>query len=77
MERFKMVAGKMSYPSNVKSGGFIDKRNEQLRACKGNAIQCFCKISIHQERIENLAGRVGSQIEADSASHEFIKDSIF
>jgi UPF0755 protein len=26
----------------------------------------------NQERIENLAGRVGSQIEADSASHEFI-----
>jgi hypothetical protein len=27
----------------------------------------------NQERIENLAGRVGSQIEADSISFEFIQ----
>jgi UPF0755 protein len=31
----------------------------------------------NQERVENFAGRVGSQIEADSLSLTSFKDSIF
>jgi UPF0755 protein len=35
------------------------------------------KLAFNQERLENFAGRVGSQIEADSLSLLSFKDSIF
>jgi UPF0755 protein len=80
MERFKMVASKMNYPSNVKSGRFLFTKGmhsyELVKAMRSNVP---VKLAFNnQERIENLAGRVGSQIEADSLSLlNSFKDSIF
>ncbi|GEL09552.1 UPF0755 protein [Flavobacterium glycines] len=80
LERFEMVASKMSYPENVKSGRFLLTKGmnsyELVKAMRSNIP---VKLAFNnQERIENLAGRVGSQIEADSASlMKSFKDSIF
>ncbi|MDG2433700.1 endolytic transglycosylase MltG [Flavobacterium sp.] len=80
MDRFEMVAGKMNYPSNVKSGRFLLTKGmnsyELVKAMRSNVP---VKLAFNnQERIENLAGRVGSQIEADSLSLlNSFKDSIF
>lgn len=80
LERFEMVASKMSYPENVKSGRFLLIKGmnsyELVKAMRSNIP---VKLAFNnQERIENLAGRVGSQIEADSASlMKSFKDSIF
>ncbi len=80
LDRFEMVANKMSYPFNVKSGRFLLKKGmnsyELVKAMRNNIP---VKLAFNnQERVENLAARVGSQIEADSTSlmHSF-KDSIF
>ncbi len=80
MDRFEMVADKRSYPENVKSGRFLFTKGmnsyELVKALRMN-------IPVHlafnnQERLENLAGRVGSQIEADSLSLlTSFRDSIF
>lgn len=80
MNRFEMVAGKMNYPVNVKSGRFLITKGmnsyELVKAMRNNVP---VKLAFNnQERIENLAGRVGSQIEADSISLlNSFKDSIF
>lgn len=80
MDRFEMVAGKMNYPSNVKPGRFLITKGmnsyELVKAMRSNVP---VKLAFNnQERIENLAGRVGSQIEADSISLlNSFKDSIF
>ena len=80
LDRFEMVANKMSYPENVKSGRFLLTKGmnsyELVKAMRNNIP---VKLAFNnQERIENLAGRVGSQIEADSLSlMKAIKDSIF
>jgi UPF0755 protein len=48
---------------------------ELVKAMRSNPVKLAFN---NQERIENLAGRVGSQIEADSASlMNSFKDSIF
>jgi UPF0755 protein len=57
MDRFEKVADKMSYPQNLNSGRFIT-RNEQLWF--GKSLNLPVSLII---RIENLAGRIGSQIE--------------
>ncbi|AOZ99922.1 MULTISPECIES: endolytic transglycosylase MltG [Flavobacterium] len=80
LDRFEMVANKMSYPENVKSGRFLLTKGmnsyELVKAMRNNVA---VKLAFNnQERIENLAGRVGSQIEADSLSLlNSFKDSIF
>ncbi|MBA0884322.1 endolytic transglycosylase MltG [Flavobacterium undicola] len=80
LDRFEMVASKMSYPDNVKSGRFLLTKGmnsyELVKAMRNNIP---VKLAFNnQERIENLAGRVGSQIEADSLSLlNSFKDSIF
>jgi UPF0755 protein len=80
LDRFEMVASKMSYPANVKSGRFLLKKGmnsyELVKAMRNNIP---VKLSFNnQERVENLAARVGSQIEADSTSlMNSFKDSIF
>jgi UPF0755 protein len=76
MERFKMVAGKMSYPSNVKSGRFIDKGMNSYELVKAMQIQCSCKISIQPRTIENLAGRV-LKLKLTVHLLNSFKDSIF
>jgi UPF0755 protein len=80
MDRFEMVANKRSYPENVKPGRFLFTKGmssyELVKAMRRNVP---VKLAFNnQERIENLAGRVGSQIEADSLSLvTSFKDSIF
>lgn len=80
MDRFEMVAGKMSFPANVKSGRFLlTKGMNSYELVKAMRYNVPVKLAFNnQERIENLAGRVGSQIEADSISLlNSFKDSIF
>jgi UPF0755 protein len=80
MDRFEMVAGKTSYPENVKPGRFLFKKGmssyDLVRTMKVND-----PVSLafnNQERLENFAGRVGSQIEPDSLELlNTFKDSIF
>ena len=79
-DNFEMVANKRSYPENVKSGRFLLKKNmnniDLVRAMRSNVP---VKLAFNnQERLENFAGRVGSEIEADSLSlMKAIKDSTF
>lgn len=70
MAKFETVAQKRSYIENVKSGRFLFKRGmtsfELVTALRQNVP---VKLAFNnQERLENFAGRVGSQIEADSTS---------
>ncbi|GGF13248.1 endolytic transglycosylase MltG [Flavobacterium limi] len=79
-DNFEMVANKRSYPENVKSGRFLLKKDmnniDLVRAMRSNVP---VKLAFNnQERLENFAGRIGSQIEADSLSLlKAIKDSTF
>ena len=80
IDRFEMVANKMSYPENVKSGRFLfTKGMNSYDLVKSLRRNIPVKLAFNnQERVENLAGRVGSQIEADSLSLlTSFKDSIF
>lgn len=80
MDRFEVVANKASYPENVKPGRFLLKKGmnsyELVKAMRFND-----PVSLafnNQERLENFAGRVGSQIEPDSiALLNTFRDSIF
>jgi UPF0755 protein len=80
MDHFEMVADKRSYPENVKSGRFLLKKGmnsyELVKAMRFND-----PVSLafnNQERLENFAGRIGSQIEPDSLELlNTFKDSIF
>lgn len=77
---FEMVANKMSYPENVKSGRFLlTKGMNSYQLVKAMRTNVPVKLSFNnQERLENFVGRVGSQIEADSLSLlNSIKDSTF
>lgn len=70
IERFDAVAYKKKYPNNVKPGKFIFKKgmnsNELINALR---INTEVKLSFNnQERLEDFAGRIGSEIEADSLS---------
>ncbi len=79
-DNFDMVASKRSYPENVKSGRFLLKNGmnniDLVRAMRSNVP---VKLAFNnQERLENFAGRVGAEIEADSVSlMKAIKDSTF
>lgn len=80
MNRFEMVANKRSYPENVKSGRFLFTKGmssyELVKAMRSNVP---VKLAFNnQERLENFAGRVSSQIEPDSLLLlKTFKDSIF
>lgn len=68
MERFENVAGKKSYPTNIKAGRFLIKKgmnsNELINALRQNVpVQLAFN---NQERMEDFAGRVASQLEPDS-----------
>lgn len=80
MGRFEMVASKRDYPDNVKPGRFLfTKGMNSYELVKTLRLNVPVNLAFNnQERIENLAGRVGSQIEADSLSLlTSFKDSIF
>ena len=80
MNHFEMVASKRSYIENVKSGRFLFKKGmnsfELVSTLRQNVP---VKLAFNnQERLENVVGRVGSQIEADSISlMKIFKDSTF
>ena len=80
MDRFEMVASKRSYPENVKPGRFLFTKGmssyELVKAMRSNVP---VKLAFNnQERLENFAGRVSSQIEPDSLTlMKTFKDSIF
>lgn len=81
MDRFEMVAQKKSYPQkSEKAGRFLLKKgmnsNDIINSLRQNLP---IKLAFNnQERLENLAGRIGSQLEADSLSLiTAFKDSIF
>lgn len=71
MERFDKVAQKKTYPQRMeKAGKFLFKKgmnsNDLINALRQNVP---VKLSFNnQERLENLAGRISTQIEADSLS---------
>jgi UPF0755 protein len=80
MDRFEMVAGKTSYPENVKSGRFLFKKGmSSYDLVKTMRINDAVSLAFNnQERLENFAGRIGSQIEPDSLTLlNAFKDSIF
>jgi UPF0755 protein len=80
MDHFEMVASKRSYIENVKSGRFLFKKGmnsfELVSTLRQNVPVKFA--FNNQERLENVMGRVGSQIEADSTSlMKIFTDSTF
>lgn len=80
LERFEMVANKRGYTDNVIPGRFLFKKGmNSYELVKTLRLNSPVKLAFNnQERIENLAGRVGSQIEADSLSLlTTFKDSTF
>ena len=71
IESFDQVAERKGYVSNIKPGHFIIERgsnnNEIVNAIRSGNIPV--KISFNnQELLENLAGRISQQIEADSTA---------
>ena len=80
MNRFEMVANKRSYPENVKSGRFLfTKGMNSYQLVKSLRTNVPVKLAFNnQERLENFAGRVGSQIEPDSLTLlKTFRDSTF
>jgi UPF0755 protein len=80
MDRFEMVANKRSYSENIIPGRFLfTKGMNSYELVKTLRINVPVNLAFNnQERLENFAGRVGSQIEADSLSLlTSFKDSIF
>lgn len=70
MENFETVASKKSYITNVKSGRFLLTRGMNSNAIINSLRQNVpVKLAFNnQERLEDFAGRIGQQIEADSTS---------
>ena len=80
LDRFETVANKRDYPKNVKPGRFLfTKGMNSYDLVKTLRLNAPVNLAFNnQERLENFAGRVGSQIEADSLSLlKSFKDSIF
>jgi UPF0755 protein len=80
MDRFETVASKRGYMENVIPGRFLlTKGMNSYDLVKTLRLNSPVKLAFNnQERIENLAGRVGSQIEADSlVLLNTFKDSVF
>lgn len=80
LNRFEMVASKRSYPENVKPGRFLlTKGMNSYQLVKALRSNVPVKLAFNnQERLENFARRVGSQIEPDSLTLlKTFKDSTF
>ncbi|MFD1096559.1 endolytic transglycosylase MltG [Salegentibacter chungangensis] len=71
LESFNIVAQKKAYDQNIRAGRFILKKgmnnNEMVNTLRSRNIPLDVTFN-NQERLEDLAGRVAVQIEADSAS---------
>jgi UPF0755 protein len=78
---FETVAVKKEYHNNIKPGHFIIKKgmnnNDIVNAIRSNNVPIVVKYN-NQERLENLAGHLSNQLDADSLSLlQAMKDSIF
>ncbi len=71
LETFRIVANQKGYLSNIKPGHFIIERgmgnNDIVNTLRSRNIPINVKFN-NQERLENLAGNISNQIEADSIS---------
>lgn len=71
LESFDQVAQKKSYPQNIKAGRFILKKgmsnNDMVNTLRSSNQPLAVQFN-NQERLEDLAGRIAAQIEADSIS---------
>jgi len=87
VETFTTVANKKGYSSNVKSGHYIIKKgmnnNEIINSIRSGNIPVKVKFN-NQERIEDLAGTLANQLDADSLSflnamlnENFLKENNF
>lgn len=81
IEEFDMVAEKKGYASNIKAGKYILRKgmnnNEIVNALRSGNTPVSVTYN-NQERLEDLAGRIAGQIEADSISLvESMKDTAF
>src|SRR5436190_6815749 len=70
VETFKFLAERKSYTKHIKSGQFLLKKgmgnNQIINSLRQNVpVQLAFN---NQERLEDFAGRIGHQIEADSLS---------
>ncbi len=86
MDKFETVAEKKSYTTNIKAGKFVLKKGMNSNDLI-NALRVPVAVQLafnNQERVEDFAGRIGSQIEADSLSllksftdEKFLKENGF
>ena len=81
IESFDAIARKKGYANNLKPGRFILKKgmnnNEMINTLRSQN-QPVALVFNNQERLEDLAGRIATQIEADSLSLiETMQDSTF
>lgn len=71
MVSFEAVANRKGYPSNIKAGHFIIKKgmnnNDIINSIRSGNVPLKIKFN-NQERLENLAGHMSRQLEADSLS---------
>ncbi|WP_026451881.1 endolytic transglycosylase MltG [Aequorivita capsosiphonis] len=85
-ETFYTVANQKKYTGNIKPGHFIITKgmtnNDIINALRSRNIPINIKFN-NQERLEDLAGHISTQIEADSLSlieamrdPEFLKDAV-
>ena len=80
-EEFDMVAQRKGYTNNIKSGRFILKKgmsnNDIINTLRSTNEPVWVTFN-NQERLEDLAGRIAGQIEADSTELlKVMKDSAF
>ena len=81
IEEFDMVAQKKGYASNIRAGKYILRNgmnnNEIVNALRRGNVPVSVTYN-NQERLEDLAGRISRQIEADSVSLlKAMKDTAF
>ena len=81
IESFDAIARKKGYANHLKPGRFILKKgmnNNEIVNTLRSQNQPIALVFNNQERIEDLAGRIATQIEADSISLiETMQDSTF
>lgn len=87
IESFDVLAKQKKYNTNIKAGRFIVKKNmnnnDIINSIRSNNVPLQLSFN-NQETIENLAGRISSQIEADSLAlvavmtdSKFLKENDF
>lgn len=81
MHSFDLLANQKKYSTNIKAGRYIIKKhmnnNDIINSIRSNNVPLQLSFN-NQETLENLAGRIASQIEADSLSLvKVMKDSKF